>query len=157
MSVARKYIRTEAVYEQFKTVLLVDALWLTPPVCQVHADLSGSAAAKALCTDEKTQFYITMAPHDDIYNFLSVSDPYAAWQLYLSDDSGALYEPISIMRTELDPAFNAIFGPCYSRFANPCWARFRGAYIVTFPEKIEPPFTLEMRSPAYAVSLCWRG
>ena len=163
---ARAYLRSEYVYDQFSTVGLFDALWLTNTVrdtahriyaarWSMDADMLEEILDNQHTENYNTlSFYLLIAPEEN--NFVTLSNAQAEWSIVLDVD-GTYYLPRTIQEVDLDPQYRLIFGKLYSHFKVPYLITFEAfddqerAVISTKTQKVR----LVLRSVNYTAALVW--
>ncbi|KKP35463.1 MAG: hypothetical protein UR26_C0004G0010 [candidate division TM6 bacterium GW2011_GWF2_32_72] len=136
-----KYIKESKIYDEFKTVGMATAMWLSEEVRVIH----GQIAAKRLGLDEQKtadlisdaimenrkniSFYVLGYKYDDSFKMLT--DPACAWSVRLRLDDEVFINP-TIKSVELDPEYNYLFKHHYSFYREPYLLHFREPYLITF-------------------------
>lgn len=123
------YVRTLIVYDQFTTVGIFDALWLSDEVrayyTQTYAHRLGKNASqennllrRLLAENEHYLSFIVLS----LYEF-PLGEPESVWSVML-EIGDAVYTPVEIKPVELTPEYQAFFGNRYNRF--------KTAYLIKF-------------------------
>lgn len=126
---AKRYLRRVNIYDQFNTVGLFDALWLSDEVRTMYADMNADMHGKI--TKEKNAFlrrqlkennqfisFYVLSTHD---NPLSIKP--VPWALHLVVD-GKKYMPFEVKAVELTPEYKTIFGSMFNNHKTPYEVRF---------------------------------
>lgn len=120
-SVPCQHIKSLIVYDQFSTVAIFDALWLSDAVRTVYADLHSFKQGKNVELSnaflrrqlEENKHFISfylLTPYD-----LLLGDKNSPWSVMLEID-GNLYAPLEIKVIEMAPEYQAFFGKKLNRF-----------------------------------------
>lgn len=132
---ARSAVRSETVYDQFRTLAIFDALWLSDMVREAYVDFHAHKnglnldGKENLLIKEKEQnkeiisFYVLAEVRDR--GHISLEDKNSLWSLYLTNESGWKLQPKSIKEVELAPEYKKFFG---HHKVTP----FKTPYLVTF-------------------------
>jgi len=132
ISVAKSYIRSTRVYDQFTLVGAFDALWLSDEVRVNFADLHACKHGKS---DEQKQVFLRrqLAENDHYISFyvlsptnISLGEQHSEWQVFLRIDCKN-YRPIEMKLVDLLPEYKYIFGDKFNKF--------KYAYLVLFDAK----------------------
>lgn len=153
LMLVRDHIKSTVVYDQLKTVLQIDALWLSDPVREVYSDIYSHLAGKGdeyKMTLQKRQreensrfiiFYVLSS-----YK-IPLGVPESVWQLFLKIDENH-FSPIEIKTIELAPLYQKFFGKKYSVF--------KVAYQVKFDAKDMDNNSL-IKEGVKKIALCFRS
>lgn len=130
---ARKYVRSQHVYDQLNTLAHFDAIWLSSEVRRSYAQLY---AQKNCYTHERYQsflrrqteegrhfisFYVLTAIRNQCgYN---ITDNDSEWGVCLCID-GNTYRPIERKQIDLSPEYILFFGKTYNKFKVPYLLKF---------------------------------
>jgi len=126
---AREYIQSVIVLDEFTTVGMFDALWLSDEVIALYAHayahrncLSNNAYADMLaCNLSKNKkhymFYVLTL------NSYPLGDPYFEWAIHLLINSHC-YSPLEVKKVDLAPEYSAMFGFLLTKS--------KTAYLITF-------------------------
>lgn len=113
--IVRSYLRSLSLYDQFETVALFDALWVSDEVktllSDIHVQLLGKSREvrnnflrrQLKDNSEYVTFYVLTQHH------IALGDAAAPWHLHLATD-GNSYSPISVKLTELSPEYKVVLG-----------------------------------------------
>jgi len=125
----KPYMKTVNIYDQFNTVGLFDALWLSDEVRTVYADVNATMQGKT--TKAKHAFlrrqlkennhfvsFYVLSTHN---NPLSIKP--VPWALHLEID-GKKYIPFEVKAIELSTEYKAIFGTLFNKHKIPYEVRF---------------------------------
>jgi len=117
----KKYIRSIKMYDQFTTIGMFDALWLSDGVrtayansyCLKHGRSEDRRQAFLRRQLEENKHFITfyvLAPYD-----IELNEENTKWSLSLriGDD---FFSPVEIKETDLSPEYIAFFGKKFNRF-----------------------------------------
>ena len=152
VKVARKYIRSDRIYDQFTLVGAFDSLWLSDDVRAMYAQLYALKHGKI---EEATKLSLRrqLEENNHFISFyvLSVSDVEIGekdsdWALFLKINENN-FVPIELKKVDLCPEYELIFGKKLNRF--------KTAYIVRFNAKDIENAPL-MQSSSQAISLVFR-
>ncbi|MFZ5954551.1 MAG: hypothetical protein ACOYT8_05635 [Candidatus Dependentiae bacterium] len=123
------YVRTIIIYDQFTTVGIFDALWLSDEVRTAYAQTHSHRVGKNEI-QENNLLRRLLAENEHFISFIILSlhefplgEPDSVWTVMLEID-GQVYTPIEIKPIELTPEYQAFFGNRYNRF--------KTAYMVKF-------------------------
>jgi hypothetical protein len=145
---ARNYIRSQGFYDYFSTVVLYDALWISPYVRQVHDTLyrarTGYEMREAARSDS-AEFYVLLGPQAGKL-LLSPADETAQWSIILGTHN-QVYQPIILERIDPDPDYVYILGDHITQF--------RDVYRVVFDVQPDSHMDLILQSPEHRVVLQW--
>lgn len=124
--VARQYLRSEHVYDQFSTVAHFDALWLSDEVRTAYAKVH--TAKHCLSTErycaflrrqqEENRHYISfylLSTTPGCYGGALLGEKDAEWSICLKID-GCVYRPIEVKIIDLLPEYVMFFGKTHTRF-----------------------------------------
>lgn len=165
--VAHANVRSTTVYDQFTTLAVFDALWLSPEVNAMYADLYGKRRGKdddgckaMLAQHEKdfsafNSFYVLADLR--VKTNKGLQEKGASWTLALENKEGKRVAPESIQNVELDPEYQAMLGHRFNLF--------KEIYLVKFPAYVsgEPffasgePLTMLLSSTRKNVRISWNG
>jgi len=158
----KSYVRSMTVYDQWTTVGMFDALWLSDEARTAYVDEYALRRAKnqefknTLLRRqlEENRHFITfyvLSPYE-----FPLGESQSDWQLFLKVD-GHIYHPIELKTVELEVEYKGMFGRKFTRF--------KESYIVRFDAKnVEDEFILKphtksmelcFRSPIKEISLIW--
>lgn len=125
----KEYLKVINIYDQFNTVGLFDALWLSDEMRTVYADINADMQGKT--TKEKHAFlrrqlkennqyisFYVLSTHD---NPLSVKP--VPWSLHLVID-GKKHMPFEVKAVELVSEYKTIFGSIFNKHKTPYEVRF---------------------------------
>lgn len=126
---AHKLVKSTAIYDQFATVGMFDALWLSNDVRILYSDLysmrrcKNEELKKAFLRrqlEENNHFitFFVLSPFD-----MNLADSQTRWSIFLKVN-GAVYCPIEIAVVDLDFEYKAMFGKKLTRF--------KESYVVKF-------------------------
>lgn len=149
----RDHIKSIVVYDQLKTVLQIDALWLSDPVREVYSNLFSHLAGKG--DEYKTTLQKRQREENNrfiLFYILSsykipLGVPESVWQLFLKIDENH-FSPIEIKTIELAPLYQKFFGKKYSVF--------KVAYQVKFDAKDMDSNPL-IKEGINKIALCFRS
>lgn len=145
---ARQYIRSQGYYDYFSTVILYDALWLSPEVRNIHNKLyqvrTGYEKQKPRVL-HRTEFYVLLGPQAE-NPLCSLSGEASQWSIVLRMNDH-VYQPIICERIEPDPEYRYILGDHLTQF--------RDVYRVVFDVQPNECMELVLQSPEYRVTLQW--
>lgn len=131
--VPRQHIRSVRVYDQFNTISIIDALWLSDAVRVAYADLYAqknyfSSVQKEKMIDHELQqnshalsFYILIWQQAQCGGTLDRSN--AFWNLVLTTDSGS-YQPRIIKPVDLPCEYATFFGKRMNSFQKAYYVEF---------------------------------
>lgn len=160
------YLRTVPVYDQFKTLAIFDALWLSDEMRTAFVDLYGmrrgkdQAGREALLKRqlEENQHWVSFYLLADVRNktHLSLHDKNAYWTVVLVTEKGVRIEPISVNEVELEPEYESLFAHRLNAFKTPYLVKFpasdlNGERYFTKGQRI----TLVISSPEKEVVMTW--
>lgn len=156
-TLAENYIRSIKIYNQFETVALFDALWLSSDVRTYYAQRfsekrgKDTESLKAIESRqlEETNHWIGFYVLSDIRarNQSSLKEKNAAWTMHLMVNDKIKLEPISIKEVELDPEYQALFG---TRFTH-----FKSIYLVKFPAyDLDGKPYIAIPKPSLVLTMC---
>lgn len=127
--IAKKYLKRINIYDQFNTIGLFDALWLSDEIRTIYADVNADMQGKT--TKEKNAFlrrqlkendqfisFYVLSTHD---NPLSVKP--VPWSMHLVAD-GKKYMPFEVKAVELVSEYKTIFGSMFNNHKTPYEVRF---------------------------------
>jgi hypothetical protein len=165
----RPFMCTWPLYDYFRTVSLIDVLWLTEPVRLTYSDLY--AQRTGLTCQEKKElidkeflelkksiaFYVLITATD--YDMIATpTNKLPPWSVHLAID-GKCYQPYHVKKVDLAPEYKYMFGECASRY--------RQAYHILFNARDEEynslitPATctvaLTVSSLRYRISCSWHA
>jgi len=164
--VAQSMVKSVTAYEQFRTLAVFDALWLSNPVREVYSYLNtmrlgkNRAAQKALLRRQLEEnkhwvsFYVLAEVYDKAHQLLS--EKKSKWSVYLKTATGQRVPAQTIKEVELEPEIKWLFRHRYSSF--------KTAYRVTFPSRDgdheqyaqeENGLSLIFQSPHLSVNVAW--
>lgn len=134
--VAMRYVKSQTVYNQFETLAVFDALWLSDEVRKAYVDVycnkhgltqEGAKDSMLKRNLEENNHWITFYVLADIRDRThpTLSDKDSAWSLYATHGDISV-EPESIKEVELECEYQLFFGR--GRFVPA-----KAAYIVKFP------------------------
>lgn len=120
-STAQPYLKSVTVYDQFTTVAMFDALWLSDDVRMIYAKLYADRRGK----DEEYKKTFLRRQLEENKHFIVfyvlcpfealLADSQSPWSIFLKVDDRTYY-PTELKVVELDPEYKAIFGKKLSRF-----------------------------------------
>lgn len=151
--VPQRYLRSITVYQQFTTIGMFDALWLSDAVRTAYVDLYALKHGK---NDEQKKFFLRrqLEENNHFLSFYVLSlyeNPLNSldtkWSLFLMVDD-KIYSPIEIKVVELNPEYILFFGKRYSRFKIP--------YLVKFNAK-DMDSNFIVSDTTKTISLCFRS
>ncbi len=126
---AKCYLKIINIYDQFNTVGLFDALWLSDDIRTIYADINADMQGKG--TKGKHAFlrrqlkennhYISFYVLSTHQNPLSIKP--VPWALHLVVD-GKKYMPFEVKAVELNSEYKAIFGIMFNKHKIPYEVRF---------------------------------
>ncbi len=124
-----------AVYDQFHTDAIFDALWLSDPVRKAYVDINfqkrgkDEQAKQALLARqlEENKHWITFYVLADVRHktHVSLTDKNSYWSLFLKLSDGQKVMPISVKEVDLEPEYQALFSYRFNGF--------KRSYAVRFP------------------------
>lgn len=134
----REFLRSITVYDQFETVGMFDALWLSDPVRTAYAQLYSCRQGKS--SEHEKAFLRRQLEENKHYIVFYVLSLYskpldaedALWSLFLDVD-GSRYVPTEIKAVELAPEYKFFFGKRFSKFKVPYLIRFNVCDIENKP------------------------
>lgn len=126
---AKQYLRRVNIYDQFNTVGLFDALWLSDEVRTMYSDINADMHGKT--TQEKHAFLRRQLKENDqfisFYVLSTHNNPLSIkpvpWALYLVID-GEKYMPFEVKAVELVSEYKTIFGSMFNNHKTPYEVRF---------------------------------
>lgn len=157
------YLREINIYDQFNTVGLFDALWLSDEMRTVYADINAQMHGKTVKekhaflrrqlkeNDHYISFYV-LSTHD---NPLSVKP--IPWALYLVVD-GQKYMPFEVKAVELVAEYKTIFGTMFNNHKSPYEVRFErndANNVDILKEGVPHVMELYFSNPAYFSCATW--
>ncbi len=168
--ITQTYVRSATVYDQFTTLAVFDALWLSPEVMATYADMYGKrrgkndAACKAMLSQEDTKIGSLNAAEFTSFYVLAdlrvkthkgLHEKGSFWTLALENATGKRVEAALIKNVELDPEYQMMFGYRFNLF--------KEIYLVKFPAHVEgkpvfapgEPLTLLLSSPRKNMRISW--
>lgn len=147
------YIRSVAIYDQFTTRGIFDAIWLSDPVRTVYSELHSSRRGTAE-EYKKTFLRRQLEENNHFLSFYVLSlyevplgEPESEWSVFLEVD-GQLYLPMEIKAVDVPYEYRVFFDRKYTAFKTSYAVRFNA---MTVEEK--PIITPEVRH----VALHFRG
>ncbi|MFC1842279.1 hypothetical protein ACFLYU_01340 [Candidatus Dependentiae bacterium] len=162
MEVARSYIKSKRVYNQFTIVGQFDALWLSDEARKNYANIYCCRHGK---TQEQAHVFLRRQLEENnhfvAFYVLSLSDIIlgdkdSVWSVSLEVGDGS-FKPVKIKTIELSPEYIDIFGKKYNKF--------KDVYLIYFNAKdvedkyiisdTTDPITLLFRSVDKEVELVW--
>jgi hypothetical protein len=132
--VAKEFVRSQTVYDQFTTLANFDAIWLSDQTRIAYVDLfcekrGKSKDARAALLNRQLEenrhwisFYVLADVREDFNSALNDENP--VWTPYLEID-GEKFEPITIKEIDLEPEYSSFFENRLNSF--------KTAYLVSFP------------------------
>lgn len=156
------YLKSVHVYDQFTTIAMFDALWVSE---QVRRDFAQLHAFRHCKTDEQIDAYVKRELETS-YNYitfyvlslwdipLGVIDP--VWTLCL-EIGDSMYHPIEIKPVTLSQEYKAYFGQAYTNFKTPYRVVFNAKDTHDNPilTPSTPMMSLVFRSVTKEASLTW--
>jgi hypothetical protein len=133
-AIAQLYLKSSAVYNQFTTLAIFDALWLSDDVrnayvCQNCLSSGKNEESKQAFLNRQLEenkheisFYVLADIRQHFGRGLNEKNSY--WKPFISVD-GQKIEPVLIKEVELDPEYKTFFDPRFSSL--------KTAYLVQFP------------------------
>ena len=125
----KPYLKVINIYDQFNTVGLFDALWLSDEVRTIYADVNAQMQGKE--TKEKHVFLRRQLKENNHYisfyvlsthkNPLSIKP--VPWALHLVVD-GKKYMPFEVKAVELNSEYKMLFGSLFNKYKTPYEVRF---------------------------------
>lgn len=159
---AQTYVRSITVYDQFTTMGMFDALWLSDVVRTTYARLYAFRRGKSV--DFKKTFLRRQLEENKHFLTFYVLSPYefplgetqSRWVLFLDID-GRIFHPAEIKVVELDPEYKAIFGKKFTRFKESYNVKFDAKDIEEQPiiTSETKKLTLYFRSIEKETSVSW--
>jgi len=158
----RQFLRWVSVYDQFETLGIFDALWLSVPVRASYARLHACRHGKSV-EHEKAflRRQLEENKHFIVFYVLSLySKPLdnedTAWSLFL-EVNGKHYAPTEIKATDFAPEYRFFFGKRLSKFKIPYLVRFNAYDVENRPiiTKGAERIRLIFRSVEKEVALSW--
>lgn len=128
-SIISKYLRSKRIYDQLDTVGMFDALWLSPPVRTLYADMVSGVHGK---NEERHNAFLRRqleeARHFISFYVLStygipLGDSTSQWVITLRIN-GVYYTPIELRAVELPLEYKSLFGDHFNRFKLPYLIKF---------------------------------
>jgi len=149
----QSHVRSIIVYDQFDTVGMFDALWLSDEVRTIYSNAYASRRGK----NEEFKKTLLRRQLEENKHFITfyVLSPFeyplgesqAMWQVFLSVDNNT-YFPIEFKMVELELEYRVMFGKKYSRF--------KESYCIKFDAKnIEDHFIITANTKK--IELCFRS
>ncbi len=133
--VAQKYRRSALVLDEFITLAIFDALWLSDAMRTAYVDVYSNKrgldceAKEAMLRRqlEENKYWFSMYVLADIRDktYVSLSDPASLWDMSLQIDDNKKILPESIKEVDLEPEFQSFFETRFNYF--------KTAYLVKFP------------------------
>lgn len=133
--VAMRYVKSQTVYNQFETLAVFDALWLSDEVRKAYVDIysnkhgltQGAKDSMLKRNLEENNHWVTFYVLADVRDRThpTLSDKDSAWSLYATHGAVSV-EPETIKEVELECEYQMFFGR--GRFVPS-----KAAYIVKFP------------------------
>jgi hypothetical protein len=154
------YLKSKAVYDEFSTVAIFDAIWNSDEVHSECIDMQHRGKEKRekkkllktrLYENEQwISFYVLADIRNSQKAIMSEQDP--QWKIYLQCDDGKRMDVEEIKEIdELSPTITAIFGKQFTDFKN-----FKTPYLVKFERvKFKDKLKLIFSSPEKECSLKW--
>jgi len=156
------YVRSIILYDQFATIAMFDAIWLSDAVRTAYTDIYALKYGK----DEEQKKVFLRRQFAENRHFITffvlsttlapISEENSEWTLFLQIGDET-FAPQEIKKIALDPEYKAFFGKHFNRF--------KLAYRVTFDandsEEVPllredtPEMTLYFRSVYKEARLCW--
>lgn len=120
-AVPKRYLRSVVAYDQFTTIAMFDALWLSDEVKTAFTDTYmlkfGKSQERKLAflrrQLEESKHYISFYVLSSYRMVLG--DPQSEWSLFLSIDD-QFFTPVEIKEVDLDPVYIAFFGRKINQF-----------------------------------------
>ncbi len=128
-SVMTKYLRSVRVYDQLHTAAMFDALWLSPAVRTVYADMVSNVYGK---NEEKHNAFLRRqleeARHFISFYVIStygipLGETTSEWVITLRIN-GVSYVPIELKKVELPLEYKSLFGDRLNKFKLPYLLKF---------------------------------
>jgi hypothetical protein len=128
------YLRSQAFYNQFSTVILIDALWLTEPVRKLHNILYHTRHADNY--PRLHSRFLTEKAEPPVYAFYILMSSLlqeGAWSVTLKINNNNA-EPVLVEQVIFEPEYQYLFGKSYTRpyLLNTNLIKHRTAYYVVF-------------------------
>jgi hypothetical protein len=135
------FLKTVTIYDQFQTVGIFDALWLSRPVRRAYVELVVDKFGKSdreyhtlmqselKKNNEVISFYLLVEKEYSIRGMqaLSLDQSATQWGVSLEIDDTVLH-PIAIEKVDLSPEYRTLFGERLRDYKN----RLKQAYFVSF-------------------------
>lgn len=126
---SKQYLKVINIYDQFNTVGLFDALWLSDEIRTIYADMNADMQGKDI--KEKHAFLRRQLKENNHYvSFYvlsthqnSLSNKPTPWSLHLVVD-GKKYMPFEVKAIELNTEYKTIFGNMFNKHKTPYEVRF---------------------------------
>ncbi len=149
-----RYLRSVVAYDQFTTVAMFDALWLSDEVKTAYTNVYMLKCGKS--EERKMAFLRRQLEENNHFITFYVLSSYrmvlgeaqSEWMVFLKLD-GRCFTPIEIKEIDLDPVYQSFFG---KRFNN-----FKIAYRVKFDAKDADDQPLLVDGTSQCMWLCFRG
>lgn len=159
---AQQYVRSVAVYDEFTTQALFDALWLSDVVRACSVEQCVQRYGKS---DEQHEQMLRRqfaeGEHFIVFYVLSLyefplREKEAIWSIFLEID-GSFFAPVELKSVDLTPEYKQIFGKCISRFKVPYLVKFNACDINNKPLITEDTkqIVLHFRSNEKEVVVSW--
>ncbi len=163
--VAEKYIRSVRLYDQFITLGIFDAIWLSDEALQAYVDSYGEKRCieyekySTMLADQLTvnesfiTFYLLAYYGGQDLKTMDADDSF--WELQLQIN-GHCYTPVEIKSFEMPLEYRTFFGIRYNLFKTAYKVRFNaknayGAPILQWPTTMK----LVLRRVGHETSMCW--
>jgi len=153
LSIARNYIQSRRVYDQFTLVGAFDALWLSDDVRKVHTNIYARKYGK---NEEQKRVFLRrqLEENSHFITFYVLSpknillgDKDSYWSMLLKVDD-KLFTPVEQKVVDISPEYRDIFGKKYNKF--------KDVYLVYFNAKdVEDKFIINENTAA--ISLLFRS
>jgi hypothetical protein len=125
----KKYLKSVRIYDQFTTIALFDALWLSDQVRILYADTYGAMHGRGKEV-RKTFLRRQLKANDHFVTFYVLSTHQiplnlkpAQWVLHLKVN-GKNYSPTEVKIVELSPEYELFFGSLLTKHKSPYEVRF---------------------------------
>jgi hypothetical protein len=160
---ARQYIRSASIYDQFATCGHFDIIWLSDQVRSVYTHIH---ASKLGMSEEKERLQLErqLAENEDWIVFYLISsvetlfaDPLSEWSVYLQIGE-SFFEPADVKVFDIGLEYKAFFGKRYNRFRTPYRIAFhaKGPDCVPFLSLGEDRLFIHLESLQKKTIFEWR-
>lgn len=164
--VSHDYLRSITIYDQFTTLAVFDALWLSPTVEAVYTDLynkrrgkvgeevKAAEAEQEKDHEEHIAFYLLADVRAKVNK--EMQEPNAYWTVALENNQGNRLEAASIkLMRDLDPEYQLLFRTRFNLFKNVYLVKFPKSEVERLFFKRGEPLTMLLSSPVKNIRLSW--